>query len=51
MVRISISIPEELKDQLEETAKEQNRGVSWIAREIIQDYYKKKEDSQENKEN
>lgn len=51
MVRITISIPEELKDQLEETAKEENRGVSWIAREIIQEYYNKKEKLQDNKEN
>ena len=45
MVRISISIPEDLKNKLDETAQERDRSVSWIAREIIQDYYNK------NKEN
>lgn len=42
MVRITITIPEEMKADLEKEAKEQDRSVSWMVREIIQRYFDNK---------
>ena len=42
MKQISASIPDDLKQKLEELAKEKERSVSWIIREILQSYFEKK---------
>ena len=42
MVRITVTVPEELKAKLEQTAQEQDRGMAWLVREILQDYFKDK---------
>lgn len=36
MVRITITIPEELKKKLEELAQEQDRSLSYVIREMLQ---------------
>lgn len=36
MVRVTITIPEELKEKLEKLAQEQDRSLSYIIREILQ---------------
>lgn len=38
MKQIGVSISDELKKELEKLAREENRSVSWIAREILQNY-------------
>lgn len=43
MKQISASIPDDLKQKLEELAKEKERSVSWMIREILQNYFEKKE--------
>ena len=43
MVRISISIPEDLKKRLEEDSSKQDRSVSYVAKEILQEYYSNKD--------
>lgn len=42
MVRITISIPEDIKAKLEAEAQEQDRSMAWLAREILQNYFKEK---------
>jgi len=42
MVRITISIPEDIKVKLEAEAQEQDRSMAWLAREILQEHYKNK---------
>lgn len=42
MVRITISIPEDIKAKLEVEAQEQDRSMAWLAREILQNYFKGK---------
>lgn len=42
MKQISASIPDDLKEKLEELAKEKERSVSWLIREILQNYFKEK---------
>ena len=36
MVRVTITIPEELKEKLEKLAQEQDRSLSYIVREMLQ---------------
>lgn len=43
MKQISASIPDDLKEKLEELAKEKERSVSWMIREILQNYFENKE--------
>jgi predicted transcriptional regulator len=42
MKQISASIPDDLKEKLEELAKEKERSVSWVIREILQSYFDEK---------
>ena len=46
MERITISIPEELKEKLTKTAQENDRSISWVAKEILQKYYIKEEEGE-----
>ncbi len=43
MKQISASIPDDLKEKIEELAKEKERSVSWMIREILQNYFENKE--------
>ena len=36
MVRVTITIPEEMKKKLEELARDQDRSISYIIREMLQ---------------
>lgn len=45
MKQISASIPDDLRQKLEELAQEQNRSVSWMIREILQNYFKDKKEN------
>ena len=36
MVRVTITMPEELKEKLEKLAQEQDRSLSYIVREMLQ---------------
>lgn len=50
MVRITILLPEENKEALEQIAQEEERNLSWVVRKAIQQYLDGKEDKcQENK--
>ena len=43
MVRVTITIPEELKEKLEKLAQEQDRSLSYIIREMLQKELNEKE--------
>ena len=43
MVRVTITIPEELKEKLEKLAQEQDRSLSYIIREMLQKELDEKE--------
>lgn len=43
MVRVTITIPEELKEKLEKLAQEQDRSLSYIIRETLQKELDEKE--------
>ena len=43
MVRITILIPEDDKEQLEAIAEEEERNLSWIVRKAIQQYLESRE--------
>lgn len=50
MVRITIMLPEENKEALEQIAQEEERNLSWVVRKAIQQYLDGKvEYCQENK--
>jgi predicted transcriptional regulator len=38
MKQIGVSVPDELKEKLEELAKEKERSMSWVIRDILQNY-------------
>lgn len=40
MKQIGVSVPDELREKLEELAKKEERSISWIVREILQNYFK-----------
>lgn len=51
MVRITILLPEENKEALEQIAQEEERNLSWVVRKAIQQYLDSKVYCQEEKEN
>jgi len=38
MKQISSSIPDDLREELEKIAQDKKRSISWVVREILQDY-------------
>ncbi len=43
MVRITTSIPEDIKMKLENIAEEEDRSISWVVRELLQEILEQKE--------
>ena len=39
MKQIGVSLPDDLRKELEKIAQEKERSVSWIVRDIIQQYF------------
>jgi predicted transcriptional regulator len=44
MKQIGVSVSDDLKAKLAELAKEKERSVSWVAREILEEYFKERTD-------
>lgn len=52
MVRITVMIPEEIKDSLDKIAKEKDRSFAYVVRTALEQYLQEKEPVQkETKEN
>ena len=38
MARISVIIPDDMKEQIDKVAAEQERNLSWVVRKALEDY-------------
>lgn len=48
MIKISLNLPEEMKEDLDWLAAEEERPMSWIIRKAIQEYLEKHIEYEEN---